>query len=110
MWSPSRLITVLALATACQSTPTSTAPGTPTAAQAADHNTHTKVPAEHGPDESAKPAMYACPMHPDVTASEPGECHKCGMALVADKKHDHGAHEHQAAPPKTGDGHEGHGH
>ena len=25
---------------------------------------------------------YACPMHPDVTASSPGDCPKCGMALV----------------------------
>ena len=25
---------------------------------------------------------YACPMHPDVTASGPGDCPKCGMALV----------------------------
>ena len=27
--------------------------------------------------------VYACPMHPDVTATEPGHrCPKCGMALV----------------------------
>ena len=26
---------------------------------------------------------YACPMHPEVTASEPGTCPKCGMKLVA---------------------------
>lgn len=25
---------------------------------------------------------YACPMHPDVTSSSPGECPRCGMALV----------------------------
>lgn len=25
---------------------------------------------------------YACPMHPDVTASGPGHCPKCGMAFV----------------------------
>ncbi len=24
---------------------------------------------------------YVCPMHPDVTASKPGKCSKCGMAL-----------------------------
>ncbi|MFC6224914.1 heavy metal-binding domain-containing protein [Hymenobacter artigasi] len=27
-------------------------------------------------------AAYICPMHSDVTASAPGKCSKCGMALV----------------------------
>lgn len=32
---------------------------------------------------------YACPMHADVTASGPGDCPKCGMALVRkDSTHD----------------------
>ncbi|MFP5319774.1 MAG: multicopper oxidase domain-containing protein [Acidimicrobiia bacterium] len=26
---------------------------------------------------------YACPMHPEVTATEPGTCPKCGMKLLA---------------------------
>lgn len=26
--------------------------------------------------------VYACPMHPEVTSTAPGECSKCGMALV----------------------------
>ena len=26
-------------------------------------------------------AAYVCPMHPEVTSSEPGKCPKCGMAL-----------------------------
>ena len=26
-------------------------------------------------------AVYQCPMHPDVRASEPGKCPKCGMTL-----------------------------
>src|SRR6266536_5582475 len=30
----------------------------------------------------AVPAVYACPMHPEVTATEPGTCPKCGMKLV----------------------------
>ena len=34
-----------------------------------------------GADTSA--SAYACPMHPEVTAAEPGTCPKCGMKLVA---------------------------
>ena len=26
--------------------------------------------------------IYACPMHPDATASAPGTCPRCGMTLV----------------------------
>jgi hypothetical protein len=26
--------------------------------------------------------VYACPMHPDVTSTNPGTCPKCGMNLV----------------------------
>lgn len=30
-------------------------------------------------------AMYACPMHPEVTSDKPGKCSKCAMALVKKK-------------------------
>jgi FtsP/CotA-like multicopper oxidase with cupredoxin domain len=30
----------------------------------------------------ASATSYACPMHPDVTSTEPGTCPKCGMKLV----------------------------
>jgi FtsP/CotA-like multicopper oxidase with cupredoxin domain len=40
------------------------------------------MPLLYGADEPQASA-YACPMHPDVTAAEPGICPKCGMKLVA---------------------------
>ena len=33
-------------------------------------------------DDSAPATSYACPMHPEVSASEPGSCPKCGMRLL----------------------------
>ncbi len=29
------------------------------------------------------PAVYACPMHPEVTSDQPGRCPRCGMKLLA---------------------------
>ena len=40
------------------------------------------MPLLYGADDSQASA-YACPMHPGVTATEPGTCPKCGMKLVA---------------------------
>ena len=34
---------------------------------------------------SDQPATYTCPMHPEVTSSQPGKCPKCGMNLVPKK-------------------------
>jgi FtsP/CotA-like multicopper oxidase with cupredoxin domain len=34
------------------------------------------------PVRTAEPMSYVCPMHPEVTSSEPGTCPKCGMKLV----------------------------
>ena len=33
-------------------------------------------------DDVAPATSYACPMHPEVTAPEPGTCPKCGMQLL----------------------------
>ena len=48
---------------------------------------------EHGEGEHGA-AAFTCPMHPEVSAKEPGQCPKCGMDLVSVKGdgHDHGAH------------------
>ena len=37
---------------------------------------------EVGQPKAKPPATYTCPMHPEVQASEPGACPKCGMTLV----------------------------
>lgn len=34
------------------------------------------------PGAPASGTPYACPMHPEVGSSVPGECPKCGMKLV----------------------------
>jgi FtsP/CotA-like multicopper oxidase with cupredoxin domain len=41
-----------------------------------------RMPLLYG-DEDAESSSYACPMHPEVTASEPGTCPRCGMRLIA---------------------------
>jgi CopA family copper-resistance protein len=33
----------------------------------------------------AQPVTYTCPMHPEIQASKPGNCPKCGMKLVKEK-------------------------
>jgi FtsP/CotA-like multicopper oxidase with cupredoxin domain len=40
------------------------------------------MPLLYGADDTPASA-YACPMHPEVTAAEPGTCPQCGMKLVA---------------------------
>src|SRR4051794_24333585 len=41
-----------------------------------------RMPLLYGED-AAPASLYACPMHPDVTDTEPSTCPRCGMRLVA---------------------------
>ena len=53
------------------------------------------VSAKFGTEKSVT-KIYACPMHPDVTSDEPGNCAKCGMDLVEKKeKHHHNGSDHK---------------
>jgi DNA-directed RNA polymerase subunit RPC12/RpoP len=43
----------------------------------------TKMPPKRkATNKPAQPATYTCPMHPEIHASKPGNCPKCGMKLV----------------------------
>ena len=37
---------------------------------------------------TATQVMFYCPMHPDVTATAPGTCARCGMKLVQGDPYD----------------------
>lgn len=58
---------------------------------ATDHSAHAAAAqAQEPPTATGEPASgedaltgWFCPMHPDVTASEPGTCRKCDMKLIA---------------------------
>ena len=57
-----------------------TSAASPAATSPAATTGTTATPGNPGPGIAA--ATYTCPMHPEVITNEPGECPKCGMALV----------------------------
>jgi FtsP/CotA-like multicopper oxidase with cupredoxin domain len=62
------------------------------------------MPLLYGGDDTPA-SSYVCPMHPEVTAAEPGTCPNCGMKLVPSD-----APPVPAAQPGQGEAHGGHDH
>lgn len=60
-----------------------------------EHHHSTAASAADGGSEPA-PAVYTCPMHPEVRERNPGNCPKCGMHLVLSKPQpdSESAHDH----------------
>jgi FtsP/CotA-like multicopper oxidase with cupredoxin domain len=60
-----------------------------------------KMPLLYGPDYQTS-STYTCPMHPEVTSSEPSHCPRCGMKLMpapaSAATHEHGEADHAPAP------------
>jgi hypothetical protein len=55
-------------------------------AQTHDHNIKKDtLKTEMNHDKMVMKSSYTCPMHPEVKSEKPGDCSKCGMALVEKK-------------------------
>ncbi|HEY1091521.1 MAG TPA: copper-translocating P-type ATPase [Burkholderiaceae bacterium] len=69
---------------------------------------------EHEHHEPVTPAVYTCPMHPEIRQDRPGQCPICGMNLVsaeAAAQHGHTGHQHHhhpASAPHQAETHVGH--
>lgn len=46
--------------------------------------------------KSTEAAVYTCTMHPEVRSDKPGDCPKCGMALVKMEPADSTQTQHQS--------------
>jgi hypothetical protein len=64
-----------------------------------DHGAHAESGASAGTAAGGAAALYACPMHPEVTSPGPANCPQCGMPL-----------EHPAGADAAQDDHAGHDH
>jgi FtsP/CotA-like multicopper oxidase with cupredoxin domain len=60
-------------------------------------------------DEGTGPAVYACPMHPEISSEKPGRCPKCGMKLLAAGTLTQPAGHHPHEAPDGEDHHVRHG-
>jgi len=47
-----------------------------------ERNTAEQPEAQQTGTEEAEQQTYTCPMHPEVRQNQPGNCPKCGMALI----------------------------
>ena len=55
------------------------------AGQRSARDTH-KRPAKVRKRVQKRPVSYVCPMHPDMRSKSRGECPKCGMDLVVERR------------------------
>ncbi len=73
--------------------------------------------AQKNVESKNEPAVYVCPMHPEVISNKPGKCPKCEMVLVKKEantpEHDHSKMQQTGTPskeqkPAKSDEHAGH--
>ncbi len=71
------LASLTLFATSCSEKPATTDTTTTTTAPAQPATTEAG-----GATPGVQAVQYTCPMHPEVLSDKPGDCPKCGMALV----------------------------
>lgn len=54
--------------------------------KAAHDGSHQKRAAKVQKKVRKQPVSYVCPMHPDMRSKSRGECAKCGMELVSQRR------------------------